>query len=200
MQQPSLLLFDIGGVVIESATFYNLNTLLPESLDLPILKQRWLQSPSVRGFELGQLSAIDFANAFIDEWQLNLSNDAFLTAFNEWPRDFYPEARETLKLLRKRYQVACLSNSNPLHWHKYAGFSDDFDQTFFSHLMGAIKPDPEAFQIALEQCQVPATEIYYFDDSISNIETAQSLGMQAFLVNGFQEVLLILREQGILAA
>ena len=87
-----------------------------------------------------------------------------------------------------------------MHWHKYAGFSDDFDQTFFSHLMGAIKPDPEAFQIALEQCQVPATEIYYFDDSISNIETAQSLGMQAFLVNGFQEVLLILREQGILAA
>ena len=42
MENPSLLLFDLGGVLIESSVFERLNRLLPETLEHIAVKERWL--------------------------------------------------------------------------------------------------------------------------------------------------------------
>ncbi|WP_347986236.1 HAD-IA family hydrolase [Methylomonas sp. AM2-LC] len=199
MTKPSLLLFDLGGVLTENAGFSQLNTLLPQPLDKQDLKQRWLLSSSVRAFELGELGAQDFARQFIQEWQLELSAEEFLLEFTAWSKGFYPNAQATLHLLRQEHRVACLSNSNPIHWQKFAGYENHFDIALFSHLRGVIKPDREAFMLAIDECAVKPSEIYYFDDSAANVEVAESLGMHAFLVEGFKALLQLLICQGLVA-
>jgi glucose-1-phosphatase len=198
MRTPSLLLFDLGGVLIENATFERLNLLVPEPLDIATLKDRWLASSAVRRFELGEMSPPEFAVAFIAEWDLRLAPPAFLQEFTSWPTRFYPGAREALRALRQQYRVACLSNSNVLHWAKFNGFKDDFDVAISSHRLGAIKPDDEAFVRALGACGVDASAACFFDDSVGNVQAANRLGIRAFQVDGFAPLLKVLHAEGLL--
>lgn len=84
-----------------------------------------------------------------------------------------------------------------MHWEKFGGFKNDFDIAISSHQLGAIKPDNEAFLKALEICSVKPSEVFFFDDSTANIYTANSLGIQAFHVVGFESLLNVLREEKI---
>lgn len=200
MSAPEWLLFDLGGVLIESTVFENLNRLLAESLDAASIKQRWLYSASVRLFELGEISAEEFAERFIAEWQLDLSETAFLMEFASWPRAFFPGAKQTLRELRKNHRLACLSNSNPLHWERFGDFDADFDVALFSHQLGVIKPDPEAFMLALGKCGVEPAAVYFYDDCAANVDTALSLGIKGFQVDGFESLQQLLRSQGLYPA
>lgn len=201
MKTPSLLLFDLGGVLIENAGYAKLNSLLAEPYDDHMnIKERWLFSPSIRRFELGLSSPLEFAAEFIAEWEIALTAEAFLEEFVTWPRNFYPEALETIAILKQSYRVACLSNSNEPHWDRFNGFLDVFEPALSSHLIGAIKPDPEAFLLAIEACGVKADEIYFFDDLAANVETAEKLGIKAFQVEGFNDLKQILLTQGLLLA
>ncbi|MGZ8927651.1 MAG: HAD family hydrolase [Methylobacter sp.] len=199
MNRPSLLLFDLGGVLIESAVFERLNGYLPEPLEHIAIKERWLMSPSVRRFESGETEPFEFAENFIGEWGLRLTPQAFLSEFKSWPRVFFQGARELLRELRATYRVGCLSNSNPLHGEKFRDLEQDFDIVLMSHLLGAVKPDREIFLLALHQCEVEPCEVYFFDDCDDNVRTAQSLGITAFHVDGFKALRDVLRMQGLLS-
>jgi glucose-1-phosphatase len=194
---PALLLFDLGGVLIENDACACLNRLLPLPLADASIKERWLVSPAVRRFELGEISPQDFAEKFIAEWGIKLPADAFLHEFIAWPKGFYPEARETIRVLRQMYRVGCLSNSNSLHWEKFGGFQEDFDIALSSHRLGAIKPDQEAFTRALSECGVNPSEVCFFDDILTNVNAAQSIGMRAFQVDGFNALQNVLRRLGL---
>jgi len=198
MNCPSLLLFDLGGVLIESSVFKNLNRLLPKPLEVNAIKERWLFSPSVRRFERGETASCEFAESFIAEWGLRLTPQAFVQEFISWPREFFPGARKTIRDLRTTYRVGCLSNSNPLHWERFRAVEEDFDITLFSHLLGAIKPDRKIFTLALSECHVEPSKVYFFDDCLANVHTAQSLGITAFHVDGFKSLQDVLRMQRLL--
>lgn len=187
-QTGKTLLFDLGGVVLQNATFERLNVLLRKALDLATLKQRWLSSPSVRSFELGQVGPDAFATAFIAEWSIACSAEGFIGEFAAWPRGFYPGAVPLLARLRRHHRIACLSNSNELHWNRFDGFSAYFDEAFSSHLLGAIKPDADCFKLVLGRLQVAPGEIVFFDDMEENVRAAARIGMNAIHVDGFESL------------
>jgi len=197
--RPSWLLFDLGGVLVESLVFEHLNRLLPKPLAPLEIKERWLCSPSVRGFERGEISAAEFGERFIAEWELDCSPETFLEAFASWPRDFFPGVKEAILDWRKSYKVACLSNSNPLHWKRFDDLDEIFDVALFSHLLGEIKPDRAIFLRALHECDVRASEIVFFADSPAHVRSAQRLGITAFCVDGFQSVQNVLRSEGLVS-
>lgn len=188
MQYPAVLLFDLGGVLVENVGFERLNALLPRSLPLEDLKTRWLASTAVRSFEVGACSASSFASALVEEWQLALTPSAFIETFASWPKGLYPGAAELLSQLRSRYTLACLSNSNSIHWERFAGLHEQFDISLSSHLLGEVKPDVACFALALQECNAEASQVAFFDDSLANVTAARTLGMEAFHVNGLQEV------------
>lgn len=198
MTAGPLILFDLGGVLLENATFEKLSFLLQEPTTHQIVKARWLASPAVRSFELGELAANDFALAFIGEWEIDLAPAAFLREFESWPSGFYPGVAETLSTLRRNYRVGCLSNSNEVHWRKFNGFSDYFDFALSSHLLGAIKPDDDAYLRALHRCGVAPSDVRFFDDQLINVETARRLGIDAYHVEGMAQLLPILHSEGLL--
>ena len=187
MSDPTLFLFDLGGVLVENTTFDRLAALTGLAPGAE-MKQRWLASPSVRGLEMGALTPAEFAARFIDEWQLRCDPLRFLDDFVNWPTGFYPGAAALLARLRRRGRVGCLSNSNALHWGRFRGFTDDFDVALSSHLLGAVKPDRECFERALSACGARAGDVAFFDDSPANVRAALDLGWRALLVDGIGDL------------
>ena len=153
----------------------------------------------VQIFECGLSSDLEFAASFVKEWNLTISANTFLDEFSTWPRAFFPGAKELVRVLKQQHRVGCLSNSNPLHWEK---FSDEltvmFDIILSSHVLGSVKPNPDIFLKTLEKCSVQADEIYFFDDCLANVQTAQSLNINAFCVSGFASLVHTLQVQGLL--
>lgn len=199
MNSPKVLLFDLGGVLIENTTFEHLTRLLPENTAHQGLKERWLASPSVRQFERGQSSTGTFANSFVSEWNLKMSPDEFLQEFTHWPRSFFPGAKQLLQTLRQRYRVGCLSNSNPLHWARFEEeLTNLLDVVLCSHQLGAVKPDQDIYLRALQACDAQPRDIYFFDDCLANVNAAHGLDINGFCVNGFTSLKHILLIHGLL--
>lgn len=188
MASPTVLLFDLGGVLVENVGFERMNALLPTPSPEEELKTRWLSSPAVRAFETGLCSPETFAAGVVAEYRLEISPETFLEAFTGWPRGLYAGAEELLAQLRARYKVACLSNSNALHWQRFGGFVEHFHVSLSSHLLGVVKPDAVCFEAAMRQCGVDAADAAFFDDSYVNVEAARRFGLRAFHVNGLAEV------------
>jgi HAD superfamily hydrolase (TIGR01509 family) len=193
---PKVLLFDLGGVLVENVGFEAFNALLPAPLPAEELKTRWLQSPAVRSFETGGRSAAAFAADVVAEYRLALTPEAFLEAFTWWPRGLYQGAGDLLTQLRRHYKVACLSNSNAIHWGRFGGFRDHFHVSLSSHLLGSVKPDEACFAAALRECDANAGDVAFFDDSLINVEAARKYGLRAFHVNGLPEVREVLLAEG----
>lgn len=178
-----VLLFDLGGVLVESTGRSALRRLLPHLADDQIM-ERWLRSPAVIGFESGRTEPQAFARDMIAEWGLEIGAAEFLDNFASWVTGFYEGATELVESLRPRYRVGCLSNTNVLHWDRLAQARRLFDPCFASHMTGLLKPSREAYAHALEGLRVPAKDVYFFDDLAPNVQAAREAGISAFQVRG----------------
>lgn len=188
-----VLLFDLGGVLIENVGFQRFGALLSRPMALNEMKLNWLRSPAVRRFESGVTSAREFAREVVDEWELKLSPSSFLSQFKSWPREASEEAVVLVRELREHYRVACLSNSNELHWDRFSPLVQEFDIAISSHLSGRLKPDADAFLGALAQCAAPPQNVFFFDDSLPNVEGARAVGVESFHVEGLDQLREILQ-------
>jgi glucose-1-phosphatase len=199
MRSNQVILFDLGGVLVESTGREVLTRLLPSELDRDEIMERWLRSPSVKQFERGRISAEAFARQFIEEWRLELEPAAFIDSFAAWVTGWFNGAQALVQALRARHHVACLSNTNAVHWARLAEVVASFDSCFASHLMGTLKPETEAFEHVLVELHVPADAIHFFDDLGPNVDAARAVGMNAFQVAGFADIEPILRTNGLYA-
>ena len=180
-----VLLFDLGGVLIDNVTFEELPLLLSAPMERAALQDRWLHSPAVQYYERGEIDADTFAADFVDEWALSSSPAQFLEAFATWPRGFFPGAVELLADLRKRHTIAFLSNCNAIHWERLAHVLDHADHAFSSHEVRAVKPEPAIFRHVAETLGCASEEITFFDDSATNARAAIAAGMRAYHTMGF---------------
>jgi glucose-1-phosphatase len=194
----SVLLFDLGGVLVENHVFDELRSLLGQTVDDDVLRDRWLSSPAVRDFELGRISSTAFTSRFLDEWKISVPPEDFKDSLASWVHQPYPGAEELVSWLRRRHQVSCLTNCNEAHWSQLAPFMRAFDSSFSSHLLGRVKPDKAAFEAVIEALGVRPDQVTFFDDSQTNVESAQRLGITAFRVRGLQEVRRVLAGEGLL--
>ena len=194
--RPELFLFDLGGVLVDNVAFDRLGSTPGIAMNPTEIRSKWLSSVTVRSFELGELSQMAFAEAFVEEWRLPMNAQAFLAEFADWPKGFYPGALELIAELRIESRVACLSNSNAVHWAKFSNLNELFDTALSSHLLHAIKPDALCFQRALEECGVVGERVVFFDDSLENVVAAREWGIQAFQVYGLEGVKKVIQQSG----
>jgi HAD superfamily hydrolase (TIGR01509 family) len=196
-----VLLFDLGGVLIDFAGFAELPRLLPGTPEPSAVRRRWIDSETVHVFERGDIGPGEFARRFVGEWDLELEPEAFLRELEAWARDPYEGATDLLEILRKDFRIACLSNSNELHTTRHRrAIGRYIDHQIFSNEVGLAKPDPEIFDLAIRTLEVPAHRIAFFDDTAVNVEVAAEAGMDAHLVDGIDELELCLHRIGILCS
>lgn len=187
MAEPvSVLLFDLGGVLVDFSGHEQLQALLPERLEVDALTAAWHACPHSLAYGAGALATDEFIPRFRRDWGIALDDDAFLDAWQSWVRGWLPGARELLDELRPRFRLAALSNSNAAHWDRLAelGVLDAFELALGSQQLRVRKPDAEVFDLAVARLGVPAGGVLFFDDSRANVDAAQAAGLQAAQVDG----------------
>ncbi len=201
-QAIDLVVFDLGGVLVRLGGIDDMRRLSGIASPEEIIR-RWLECRWVRRYESGRCSAGEFAAGVVADWQLPIDAPSFLERFRGWPEALYDGAMELVDEVRAVCAVACLSNTNALHWEVLVDRWDlgsHFDAALLSHDIGMVKPDVAAFRHAASLLERPATRILLLDDSRLNVEGARAAGMHARLVRGPEEARDALVQAGVLAA
>ena len=136
MQKPKVLLFDLGGVIVRWTGLEELSALTGLSRD-EVLATFEL-SDIFKAYQIGQCDDASFITALISEFKLDKSpsrDDASLA--NMGRRNLYRHQRGPHHTAAK-HTIACLSNTNALHWawlENHIATADYFDYSYASHLI-----------------------------------------------------------------
>jgi len=184
-----LVLFDLGGVLVELGE----HPFPPEwHRSKPEFGlTEWFHSKAAMAFESGRMSPQQFASALIRNLQLNTTEADLIQEFTAWPQGLFPGVEDLLELVNTRYRTAILSNTNELHWPRMLSefkLEELVDDCFASHLLNMAKPDPAIFTRVLQKLRATPNEVLFFDDNKTNVEAAQTLGINAIQVNGISEL------------
>jgi HAD superfamily hydrolase (TIGR01509 family) len=196
-----VILFDLGGVLVELTGVPTMLEWTQHRYDDETLWEAWLNSPAVRSFEIGSSTAEEFADQLIREMDLPVGKAEFIDRFRQWPKGLFPGVPGLMERLGNKYTLACLSNSNVLHWPilmKEMGLEKMFQYHFASHLIKKLKPDKESFKYVLQELDCKSSSILFLDDNDINVKSAKEIGMIAYRVKGSQEIEHALRKAGLL--
>jgi putative hydrolase of the HAD superfamily len=199
-QDWRLILFDLGGVLLEFDGISPLVDLSGRSLDRQAATKVWLTSPSIRRFETGQCSPDEFATDFVSELGFSIEPKEFLTQFVSWERGPMEGAIELLESLRRGHRLACLSNNNELHWQVVRdkfGLEPLFHRCYLSYQIGLMKPDRRIYEHVLADQQVEPDRVLFLDDNPDCVQGAIEVGISAHQVRGVGEVREVLRSLGV---
>ena len=191
MSRIDVLLFDLGGVLVEFSGVRDLGVLLKGRLSEAEISEQMSHYLPTEQFGLGKLSPRDFGERFVRDWNIELSPEDFLREFQSWSKRLLPGAVDLLTLLRPRFRLAALSNSNELHWERNTnelGLTSLFDVAISSHQVGLYKPDPQMYLTALDRLGVAPDRVMFFDDVPAYVTAASALGICSFQVEGVEGV------------
>ena len=97
---------------------------------------------------------------------------------------FYDDALRVIPALKKRYQLAVVSDAWPslVDVFKENGVCDCFDTFVISSAIGVTKPDAKMYLTALEKLKVSPEEAVFVDDNPANCLGAMKVGIHAVLL------------------
>lgn len=200
--KPRILLFDLGGVLIDIDFDRALRTWQPMSRLSPAELERTFRfDEAYERHERGEITAA----AYFDHLAAILALDARHADIEQgWNSIFIAEIGETLAAIRTaRERVPCyaFTNTNAAHrafWaRKFPAVSDSLDGIFASYEIGLRKPEQRAFEPVARALGVPLGSILFFDDSPENVEGASRAGLQAVHVRSPADVARALRAIGL---
>ena len=198
-----VVLFDLGGVLIEFTGPSTLLRWLGGRLTPEQVWPLWLRSPVVRDFERGFVEPDVFADRLIADLGLPVERRQFLDDFAAWPRGLYAGAAELIARVPASYARATLSNTNEVHWPRITDemkLGELFDHHFPSHLIGKLKPDSEVFAHVAQTLGCEPSAILFLDDQPLNVEAARAAGLRAVQASGVTGAESVLVEAGVLAS
>lgn len=195
------IIFDLGNVLIHVDPQKSLPKLHKKLKIVPekVIGDYLFHSSLLRDYEKGYMDDKDFMNGIRDQLQVRFSDRFFRKCWNGIFAPIQP-VMDLIPVLGEQYQLIALSNSNKMHidycLKKFPVLSR-FHDIILSYKVGFCKPEPEIFQIALEQSKIPADQILFIDDLYENVESATNLGMHAVQYVGYGELLQSLAKFGI---
>ena len=190
------IIFDFGGVIINID--YRLTARAFEKLGVDNFENLFSQKAQSHLFdklETGKIAPPDFRNELRDIINLNLSDEQIDAAWNAMLLDYPKHRLDFLRNIQQHYRTFLLSNTNQIHKdcyyrslhneHSFNNLDVLFEKLYFSHEVGLRKPDPAIYKLVLDQNRLKPEETLFIDDSLQNLATPQSLGIQVYhLTNG----------------
>jgi putative hydrolase of the HAD superfamily len=154
-------------------------------------------------FDRGRLNSQEFFRACEERAGLPRLSDA--TWVGAWRDIFQPHPDAIAALARVRTDVRriLVSNTNELHWEgvlKVFDPSDHVDALVLSFRVGAVKPEGEFWDAALEAAGCRPDECLYADDRPELVTAAAARGIPGFVVRGAGSFAAGLGERGLLSA
>ena len=189
MAATKSIIFDLGGVLLDID--YQKTIIAFEKLGLKNFEAMFSQFKSDELFEkleTGHLSEADFYAAIKEKTVTQVTNEEIDHAWNSLILHFRVESLALLEKLSTDYKLYLLSNTNSIHLKCFKKlFTEEtgkpmldayFSKAWYSNEVGLRKPGAEIFEFVLQEENMNAAETLFIDDTLINIETAQSLGFK----------------------
>jgi epoxide hydrolase-like predicted phosphatase len=175
------VLFDLGGVLLRTE-FQAPRQQLAERLGMEYddLVKIVFDSDSGTRATIGEISSEEHWNSVMKRLKRPASELAAIRA-EFFAGDILDRTLLAyIRSLRGKYKTGLISNawSDLREYIVREKFDDAFDKMIISAEVGASKPEPKIFQIALEELGVKPNEAVFVDDFMINIEGCEKVGIK----------------------
>ncbi len=188
------IIFDLGGVILDLDVPRTLQEFAQASgLSVEKVVQIFRTSGGFEKYERGEFSDAEFRDFVRNAYGINVSDSDLDRCWNAMLGPIPSAKLELLTSLKASYPTFLLSNTNTIHLdyvnsvilpsQNTAALENYFHRTYYSHLMGKRKPEPEIFLQVLEENNLVASETLFLDDNPDNIAGAAAVGLQTAFVN-----------------
>jgi putative hydrolase of the HAD superfamily len=193
------IIFDLGGVLLNIDYQKPVEAFRALGVDLQYSQKE--QTKLFDDLETGKISPAIFREEVRRLSGQNLSDNDIDRAWNSILLDL-PEHRVAfLHQLKSKYPLFLLSNTNEIHIAQFEEdlvreyghpvFEDVFQTIYYSSRIGKRKPNADAFLHVLNDHEMRPETTLFIDDSPQHVEGAKKLGIQAYLLKGEPEDLLL---------
>ena len=187
MSQPSVVVFDLGKVLVDFDYGIAIRRFAERSEAGMEQIKRLVDSPIQVEFESGKITTNEFFAALRDGAGFRGDRAEFVSIFADifWPMETMIAFFERLKSLG--IPTCVFSNTNEIangHIRERFLFYSRFDQYVLSFEEGAMKPDEPIYDVVEQRTGESGAGILYIDDRPENIETGRGRGWQTILQDG----------------
>lgn len=198
-----IVVFDIGGVLIDWNPVYLYRKLLPDDASIAQFMKDVCNGSWNEQFDAG----MPFAAGIAELAQRHPDQAALIEAYwYRWHEMLGGEVPGTVKILERLktagVPVHAISNWSaetfPRALERFP-FLDAFEILVVSGREKMVKPGRAIFELFLKRAGVPAGDCLFIDDNPANIATASALGFQTELFRSADALELRLAEMGLLA-
>ena len=203
-QHPKALVFDLGGVLIEVDFVPALEYWSKFSrLTLSEIKTTFKMDEEYCAHERGEISFENYASHLQKVFQLECTVDQIRQGWNSIFGDELSSVLKAIDSVPDEISIAILSNSNRAHqdyWQqRYASMLSRFDRVFVSSEIQCRKPEPECFDYVARELNCAFSEMVFFDDTLENVEGAESIGIESVHVLNPDSVITALMQKNLIA-
>ncbi len=189
MTEISLLLWDIGGVVLSNGWDETDRHAAADRFGLDAEEFERRHQNVMVDFETGRLGAEEYLSRTVFYTPRPFSREAFQKFMLDCSVPL-PSTPGTLAMARGlraggKYLMAALNNESLLlNQFRIASFhlAEVFQVFFSSCFTGRRKPDPDAYRYPLQITQRAPEEALFLDDRLDNVKAAAQLGLRTLWV------------------
>ena len=189
MKNIKHIIFDLGNVILNIEYQKTINEFNKIGIkDASVFYSQSIQQEIFNLLETGKISELYFLIE-INKLCPKASHKQILSAWNALILDLPQKRISLINNLKSSFSTYLLSNTNVIHINeikkkigvkKYNSFYNLFNKVYYSHEIGLRKPNPEAFNIILNENDLNVNEVLFIDDSIQHIKTAKKLGIKTY--------------------
>ena len=183
------IIFDMGGVLVDLDMdgcrnafkallgYYRIDELLDPCH----------QKGIIGDLEEGMITPEEFRNIVLSESEPGSAPETVDKAMWHILEGIRPYKAELLRRMTEKYDLYMLSNNNGITMvraHELfaaagAPIDEIFKKCFLSYEMKALKPSEKFYKDVVAQIGIPAEQMLFIDDSVSNVEGAVAAGLPA---------------------
>ena len=139
-------------------------------------------------FEKGKISESNFLDGF-SEFIPNASIEEIKATWNTIIGDFPLYRLEFLQLLKNKYRLFLLTNTDMIHIENFeekvgtsffSAFYQCFEKVYYSYEMGMRKPDETIFRYIIKKHDLNPSRTLFVDDKKENTDAAASVGLEVW--------------------
>jgi glucose-1-phosphatase len=188
MNQEKLVLFDLGGVVID-IDFERVWRHWSQASGVALSKTQEKLGPASSDneafhlFERGEIEEAEFYRRTAKRTGIEMGFEDWRAGWNSIFVGEMPGTCDLLQALQGRVRLMALSNINVPHHaftvEHYSHLLAQFEGLIFSHKVGLRKPEKAVFDFVRKYTGLSAKNILFFDDMPINVDGARAAGLRA---------------------
>lgn len=183
------VIFDLNGIFIQSPKLserFEKDFKISPDLFLPELSEIMNKT---RQPNAG--NSFQYWKPVLEKWNIQMSEENFWDYWFSAEKVSEEMVNFAKELKAEGIKVFVLSNNfkeRAKYYKNYPWIHDVIEKAYFSYETSLVKPDPNAWQLILDEHNLRPEECLYFDDQEKNVRASESVGIKSFLFLGEKEL------------